>query len=364
MTTLTRMRLAVYDLQITVQTPVHVGSGETLRADADFVVEPTQAGAQVHVIDVDAALERMSDAEIARIQRGSIAKALDVRTRIMVTRRKYQTSQAPGEIRQHVSLADGTPYLPGSSLKGTLRTALLVRLVGEADAVIRANAAAVEAFGVVPSLSHEPVPANRDLLRLLRISDLAPERPSSALILVRIEARSLRGSQRGTGRGIPIWCEALAPGARLRGTLTVESGSPLARALDKSQLTAFNRLLPETLPAFAVRVARYEQESYQAAGGTAPALFAEIERGGGRGAGGVWSNVGWGSGWQVKTVATALPEQQWEQAAEQVRARFHVFGPVPRPFPSSRRVALTERGETPMGWVQIAYARREQPREA
>ena len=352
MTATGRMQLRTLPCVVTVRTPVHIGSGAVLRKDADYIVEPAGAAKQVRVVDVERALTTLGREQLGSMQGGAVAAAVARGARERVTRHVLPyRGPDPGEIREQLALADGTPYLPGSSLKGALRTALLAAVLERRGGALPAvTGPDVEelALGALPNAR----PQNRDMLRLLRLSDFVPERPAGVLALLRLEARPLRPPA-GRGRqGIPIWCEALAPGTWLRGTLTLERGSALEGALAADQREALDDYLGR-IAAFAARVADFEHESYAAAASLAPPVIREIIAGHGRAGPEVWCNLGWGGGWHTKTVASVLPPDQRLAAAQRVRERFRAGGPVPSPFPSSRRVAFSEQGETPMGWVQL-----------
>lgn len=79
-------------------------------------------------------------------------------------------------------------------------------------------------------------------------------------------------------------------------------------------------------------------------------------------------NIGWGSGWEVKTVGDLLQAALGTAGFKQLRQRYHL-GEDPRthqiypnvPFPHTRRIAYESGVPTwPMGWVKLVPARRGQ----
>ena len=113
-------------------TPVHVGSGADLIRSIDFYAD----GGFTEVLDPDlllmaaGAIEGFADA----IRRGSgIAPFLKARGLNPATFRLHRVrgSIEAQRLRLAIRGGDGRPMIPGSSLKGALRTLLLAAWTGE-----------------------------------------------------------------------------------------------------------------------------------------------------------------------------------------------------------------------------------------
>jgi CRISPR type III-A-associated RAMP protein Csm5 len=113
-------------------TPVHIGSGEELVRGLDFY----SAGGFTEVLDSDLMLRHFGalDGFAEAIRRGvGIGEFLKGRGEAVATCRRYRV---PGtiearQLRAAIRTADGRPTIPGSSIKGALRTLLLVAWSGE-----------------------------------------------------------------------------------------------------------------------------------------------------------------------------------------------------------------------------------------
>ncbi len=110
-------------MEIEILTPVHVGSGNRLLMNLDFVVK----GNRVVVLDTPKLfgylIEKGYDAvEIAKIELKELIEEIDVE--------EFKKDVLPftgvvrSEILEHIKTG-GKPYIPGSSIKGAIRTAIL-----------------------------------------------------------------------------------------------------------------------------------------------------------------------------------------------------------------------------------------------
>jgi CRISPR-associated protein Csm5 len=183
-------------LKLECLTPVHIGCGDALVRDIDFV----SAGGVTYLLDSEQLLPNLGDlphgspqkmrAEIGRkikellTRKGSAAASYVKRT--------VPTMIQASAIRPAIRSADGRPLIPGSSIKGSLRTLLLAGLLCDqgpgsqrkasvsstvTDCLARtkprdrwaAQALEAKAFRSGTSL-RKPTP-HTDLLRMLAVSD-------------------------------------------------------------------------------------------------------------------------------------------------------------------------------------------------
>ncbi len=288
------------------------------------------------------------------------------------------------------------PYLPGTELKGAIRTALLWHLVKAAPhqadlarSIVREADKKKAGSEVARLLGQDP---NHDLLRVLRVADTGPVRSQALrLVPVVIAARSRDGlrvlqSPRGRDRpsryaadlaqALAAFCECLMPGSDgLRVTVgldrflaagSVERGGrsrvPGVLGWQDPVLSVVGRW-PEVCNAFARHVAEGELRWWQQARSSAPApllpLAAAVEafyagllrRLQEAREGRVYLNLGWGGGWRTKTVTEAFGEAEVRRVVQRYQLD---RGANSRPFPKTRKVALVSSADfAPPGWVEL-----------
>jgi CRISPR type III-A-associated RAMP protein Csm5 len=140
-----RRRLSVrYRLTVKLLSPLHINSGEgDLRATTgDYVVRE----GEVWRLDQGRLAEVLDDEQIQELATGAslptlVAQLTDEQLEQVVSYRRPAPADLADRILPHIKVADGRPYLPGSSLKGFLRTALVWALAA-GDKAIQAQVAA------------------------------------------------------------------------------------------------------------------------------------------------------------------------------------------------------------------------------
>ena len=175
----------IKEYRYTLKTPVHVGSGEKL-GQIDFVLQRNQC----IVVDIERLLQELKDNSQAlnEFAHGSfnIADFLKKYKILPGSVRKY-TIQNPNNIeriyniQEFVKTGMGNPIIPGSSIKGAIRTALLWHLLRSTTDKSRINEilhdvlnSDVKKEKASSSLSKEffgPDP-NYDFLRILHVGDV------------------------------------------------------------------------------------------------------------------------------------------------------------------------------------------------
>ena len=145
------------------------------------------------------------------------------------------------DLQKGITLADGRLYIPGSSVKGMLRTGILYKYLKEHPALRRELAVEVKrAFadrnpkralanvakileGKVNILKYKDSGAIKSALKGLLVSDAMPTEKASAVIAVRRDASTLkeRNGEIQLG-GMPICCECLAPDTEYSLTVTMD----------------------------------------------------------------------------------------------------------------------------------------------
>lgn len=146
------------------------------------------------------------------------------------------------DINRFMRDAQGRAYVPGSSVKGALRTALLYRLISREDpSTHQLTFRGIPEDQYLHTLKLQPMrPADavNSLMRGLLVSDSEPI-PHQSLVL----SRKLDGFLSGQLHPIPLCRECIAPGAILRFRLTLD------QSVLKGQITA--QTLLEAISAFA-----------------------------------------------------------------------------------------------------------------
>lgn len=336
--------------QITVEvlTGLHIrASNLALRAEWDFVVDR----GRVFVLDLDVLYERLwrGGAEIPRP-----ADLLRGRDPQPFARYVLELSggQAPAELWPVIrNPADGGPLIPGSSLKGVIRTALAWELYrgplshypGGSRPQHADDGLERQHFGGEP---------HYDILRALRISDLQPAGacPQWAAPVELYSVGAGGRLQPAPGRSLGV-IEIVGAGAVFTGTVSLDLDL-LGRAAElrfKPEAVEALRRWPDVLGHFGRsllgRQVRFLRE--RGLSRTADLLAGLGSRPG------VIACLGWGTGWLGKTVGLKLSPEEVAEVAR--RYGFHRWRSphFPNLFPISRRLARLPQGPIPLGWISL-----------
>jgi CRISPR-associated protein Csm5 len=259
-----KMEPQMHRLTLKTASPVHIGSGDAVTA-LSYLLD----GGKIYVLDSDKFFDALNDA-----QRDAYMRWLDAqltsqgranpsvrdfinqhvrpqRLSDFVQRIKsYEVDlQADSHIaargfRQHIQTPQHQPYIPGSTLKGAIRTALIESLLDNDDSYqwLRQHFEQLQVRnderGMKKALSDiwksleatllrgGENEAHSDFLRFIAISDTAP---------FSISALSVRLTRsEGTGHTTSTWIETIQPDQTTTLTLTFYPNAPLDRlGLDK-----------------------------------------------------------------------------------------------------------------------------------
>jgi CRISPR-associated protein Csm5 len=258
------------------------------------------------------------------------------------------------------------PYIPGSSLKGALRTALAWTGWDEVKPRLDGGSIGRSRSWAGQRLERQifgPDP-NHDLLRALHVSDLhGPQQAGEGLIVVNAQVLTKKNKQS------PIEMETLPGEVSFSGTITIDE--TLFKSWADQKLGFSNRrhwldeLAGRVQKHSHARIAELQEwfegadEGYQSVANFYRQLF-EAQVGPGQ----ALLQLGWGSGWDSKTFWTHLMADPnlFEQIVQDFR--LHKAGrssPMRKPgdpFPRSKRAAMTvkqgvERPAAPFGWVLL-----------
>jgi CRISPR-associated protein Csm5 len=356
-----------YQLDIEVLTPLHVGSGTKLLEGFDFA----RHKGRVYRLDVDRILtdrwpedERQQDLLLGQPP-AALLTAQDYHPQSDYFTYVLNGEPALREIIEHIRDVQGRAYLPGSSLKGALRTGLLRALIEREKVTIdqsdvnwrrgeqRIDQAAKVADDRIEKkwLGNGP---NDDLLRTVQVRDTAPV-PGTALKLQRVQMVP----------NLDLDVEAIERQTHLAGELHVDTWLLRQEGVSWSENA---REIVRRLPAYAARIARrrivQELEYHQRRGEAQAATF--YGKLGEELASDQWPKnqfvvqVGFAAGWRSKSVLGNLPNDSplLEQIVHDFqldrgggRGRSWVRG---QPFPKARHLAYVGgQPALPMGWLKV-----------
>jgi CRISPR-associated protein Csm5 len=357
--------MAVYNLLVRTLTPVHIGDGNVLRLDFDFAVH----GGRTYRLNEDAILEAKESQWLAARNTYPLPGRMltgdgDFQNQAFfryTLRNAPRSGKTDAELRAFIKDAYDRPYLPGSSLKGAFRTALA--WTGWKEIKPRLDR---QAIGRSRSWAAQPLERqlfgrdpNHDLLRALHVTDCAgPQKPGEGLIVVNAQVVTRKGA------GSPVELEALQGDITLRGSLTIDE--TLFGPMAEKELRLGNRrhwlteLMARAQAHSQARIEELAEWFERAEGGEAVAGFYRDLQKAKVGANSAVMQIGWGAGWDGKTLWTHLQTDAglFEQIVSDFRLHKASRGAPPRkagdPFPRSKRVTMSKgRMATPLGWVLV-----------
>jgi len=302
----------IYDVTVTTITPLHIGSGHELLNEYDYAIR----SGRTWRIDEDALLDaqnvndpRLAE-QLARLAPAQLLNPEDYQPGSRFFR--YSLLGAPrstgegAQLREQIKDAFDRPYLPGTAIKGALRTALGWYIWGarniepESHRLKRRREFAAQEYEQM-LFGKNP---NHDLMRALHISD------SSPIEVDRLMVANARVINRRGELKAPIEMEAIRPETEFRLTLKVDrqlfsdwakkgglnlSGETLLTQLPQVVGEHTQQQLTREATWFGgtqggVRIAQFFQQLSQTKMGRRRFLIA----------------LGWGTGWESKTFGTRL----------------------------------------------------------
>lgn len=371
------MSYLLYDVTVSALTPLHIGSGVRLLHEYDYVIRGgrtwrlNDARVLENQLPADGTLSAALADKLAATPPARLLRQNDFRPENDVFRYVVQgtpRSAAEGaQVQEALKDTFDRPFVPGGSLKGALRTALAWT--------------SWEAQGMKPEISQlgrrkewagqrfeqelfgrDP---NHDVFRALQVSDSQPVSPEKLMIL------NVRALNRGGKLAAPIELEAIRPDTVFKLTVKVDQAlySAWATREDRAVLAGGERLEQIAQAVRAHTEQRIQDETayyrmipsakrllgyYQQLAKVHPQL----------GAGQFILQLGWGTGWDDKTLGSRLKKDAafFVRMVNEYRLSKgeYVTGKV---FPASRRVAVSlnkaadgqviETPAYPLGWVLV-----------
>jgi CRISPR-associated protein Csm5 len=364
-------------IEVTVEllSPLHIGTGTELLLGYDLVPH----GGHTYRVDEEALLEQaLVGAEAAgaeavnRLLTGRPAAELLTEAdfadphsplfRYVMPGTPF-TKTAGARVQEQIKDVHDRLYLPGSSLKGALRTVLAWGIYAsqkrkpDLTQLKRSRSWAAqpleqELFGPDP---------NRDWLRALRVEDSQPLEPNSHPVLRTVRVYP---TATGGGPGLNVDVEAVGRGTVFQTAFTVDEYGFQGQVAQKLGWQGKRQWI-EQLPKLAKEHARQrllaEAGYFKAKGGPTGAMrFYD-------GLINTWSElaenelivqIGWGAGWESKTLGSGLlrtDDRAFEQLLDQYRMTKERDRRPGDRFPKSRHLVLDRhsRPAEPLGWVRV-----------
>ncbi|MCB0210543.1 MAG: type III-A CRISPR-associated RAMP protein Csm5 [Anaerolineae bacterium] len=366
-----------YAVTVTPLTPLHIGSGMRLLKDYDYAVHNNRTWR----INEDALLEAqwadnpaLADT-LARTPPVQLLQPQDYR--LDSTFFRYTLAGQPrakeqgAQLQELLKTVHDEPYLPGSSLKGAIRTALAWQ--GWQEQGRRPSMRDLERNSRFAGRQIEkellgPDP-NHDLLRALQVSDSRPA-GKDRLILVNVQVVTRRGLQ------APIELEAIRPDTPFELTIKVDNRL-LGTWAEQHRLrlggnTAWLTQLPEVIQQHTQQRLQDEATWYQErTGAEATVKFFQQLLNARLPQGSCLLQIGWGTGWSDKTYGSHLQNDQRfiDALVRDYRLSMGNRHNPGDPFPKSRRSVvqtfrdkrgkIRQKATVPLGWVLMEM--KEQP---
>ncbi|KPL73730.1 hypothetical protein ADN00_14255 [Ornatilinea apprima] len=366
--------MANYRLKLSTLSPVHIGAGQELRMGFDFMLYEKLTWR----LNEDAILAaKEKQLQVVRDGRyplpGQMLNEADFdnpRFFRYVLRGTPRSSKTDARLQACIKDPFDRPFIPGSSLKGALRTALAWTGWDEVKPRLDRSALNNSRQWAGQNLEHNlfgPNP-NKDLLRALQVSDSFTEaRPDDCLIVVNAQVVTPRAS------GSPIELEAIRPNQVFTGSLRVDD-TLFSEAANR--VLGFNNrkrwleeLLPRAQKHSLARIAELQEwfTHVDLEGADKIAAFYRQLQNANLGANQALVQVGWGSGWDGKTFWTHLKRDEGFFEAIVSQYRLNRAGNSRRQrgdaFPKSRRTAMSTKTDAqgrqvsrlsaPFGWMII-----------
>ncbi|MBP8972435.1 MAG: type III-A CRISPR-associated RAMP protein Csm5 [Anaerolineae bacterium] len=366
-----------YKLTITTLSPLHIGTGNTLRQGYDYV---THRG-QTWVFDADVLADMLYEHdpdEFEKMVQGVPASDLirpdeyDPASPLFryVLRGEPRSKGKGAELQEQLKDPWDRPYIPGSSLKGALRTALAY--VGWQQRKLAfdlrdLNERGGPKFAALPMerkvLNADPAPRgqepNHDLLRALQVSDSTPgEKENLQLLNVQVAV--------GDKAGSPIELEAIRRDVTFEAALTLDGflcQQPVAKTLGWSadDQLKWLKVIPQVVNAFTVHRIDSERIRWGASSDPIRSFYETLYRLLGQldKRSEFLLQLGWGGGWDSKTFGDVLTRdgKVFEQVVQKygrtmVRQGKYKADDI---YPKSRRVVVTSSGQPafPLGWIKV-----------
>jgi len=365
----------IYDVTVTPITPLHIGSGKLLLNEYDYALSgkytwriDENAWLAAQNADDPKLIETLSRTPPAQLLRADDFKSDSPFFRYRLAGKPRATG--PGaQLQEVIKTVSDEAFLPGSSLKGAIRTALAWRGWQEKNAQPDSRNLGRNRKFAGQQLERDIMGGdpNHDLLRALHVGDSSPAGKNRFIVLnAQVITRGSLGS--------PIELEAIQPDTPFKLTIKVDDQLFGQWAKEHRLRLGGNQSwlqnLAGTIQQHTAQRLQAELNWYanrpgaeQTAGFYRQLLAAKLP------ANACLLQIGWGTGWEGKTFGSHL--QANARFMEQIINDFRLAkGRRERgdPFPKSRRVTVSvvkdkqgrtqQRPAVPLGWALMEMKER------
>lgn len=359
----TRKLGRTFHVRIRSVTPLHVGTGNILLHDYDY---RTGKG-ETFVLNQDAVLAREFERTktVPTKPAGAYVTEHDLVSDSKLVRYALSGTTSLDQIHEQIKDVRGNLYLPGSTLKGALRTVLLAQKLSDSSLAGTSfdSSSAKSAAQPFERAAFRPKEnsANYDLFRALQVADSEPI-PAEPKTLWLQHVRVIADE----AASIPIAVEAIPRLVTLESSIRVDDYllRDNAEELGWGNSDELLAQLPVVANEWADRQIQRDQKLAQQKGwdDAGKVYGAMLKRT--RPPGVFLLQLGWGTGWESTTIGTYLPDAQVRVARE----RFELGKPpqwkgpwkpnFDAPFPKGHRLTVKENknsapAQEPLGWVLV-----------
>lgn len=369
--------METYNYKVEVISPIHVGSGETL-LPVDYIFHNNR----LYVMDVEGIIESLTVKQCdlfskTLIQQGDLLKTLQLLNMPLTNIEKnakysFPATIKPTQLHCFIKSAFNNPYLPGSSIKGALRTAICYSLFSlpnnkrwlfnEVRRRIRWRNAAKALQDFVESIfgsKKNRYSPHHDVLKFLRISDSEPAE-LSALEVEEINVITVKTANKNR-KQVKTFIEALKPGTILYGNLSIdktlsrEAYSQFKKGFKNYEALTNVGAISSYAKNFCSAIIDHEMEFAAVQGINQLKVFYQnlkenvLQK---LGENEFLLRLGWGSGYMSVTIGMLLMEDAG--LFQQLRKKFRKLGkPYGKLFPTSRKVISRQGQMIPLGWAKF-----------
>ena len=353
-----------YRMTVYTVTPLHIGSGEILLRGYDYV----SGKDRTFVLDRDAVLSAEYDktGRVPTKAPGELIAASELREESPFVRYAMAGTTRIEQMHEQVKDIHGQLYIPGSSLKGALRTILFAHALETKSFTPNPNTlgekqwwAAKEweraAFGENP---------NKDLMRIVQVADTNALKATITRLRL-LDAQVFQASNGGS----PITVEAIADKVLFETIMHLDDyllKPAQIETLGWGSKTEWLKRIPELAQQRArARIADEKRFAAQNGWTNAVKVYEQLETFQPK-PGQFLVQMGWGMGYSGATIGLLVEKQQQVK----LRERYNLGRPphAPRewrvnpdtPFPKSRRMRVgagvnaNAVPDRPLGWVVVS----------
>ncbi|MBI3243452.1 MAG: type III-A CRISPR-associated RAMP protein Csm5 [Chloroflexi bacterium] len=365
-----------YKVTVETLTPLHIGTGTDLLAKFDYVSRPSDR--MTYVLDQEAVyadeLERNGATAQLNKPAGALLSSENWREGSPFVRYTLHGSTTIERVHEQIKDAHGRCYLPGSSLKGALRTAIMAYAIRSGEFKPQGEQLGPRSEWAAQQWEHDAFGrnSNYDLLRALQVAD-SGALPTTPSALELCSARVFTGGE----PSIPVEVEAVRKGTTFQTEITIdELALKYAPELDWEDRQLWLTNLIEILQQTSRQRIEEELATTSAKGFEEAAIFykrlmATAEALKGKSAAVI--QLGWGAGWTGMTVGGVLTKELQDRA----RQKYKLGKPqkagrdwepdLSKSFPKSRSLRAIpssvgdDRPGLPLGWMLLVFAPAGQP---